>query len=241
MYDHLRCIALRTVKYDDRRVIVTAWSAERGRIGLLVPSGPSREACRRRAIMMPLGLFEGEVDVRPGRELLNIRDVYPMAVLPSLNSSPAKAVVAMFLAEVLDKVLRETPPDGLLAEYIFTAVTKLDAMTLRGVGNFPAVFLCGLGRFLGIEPDVGSWSPGKGLDMTDGIYRNSAPTSGRWLNPEEAAVGAMVQRMTFDTGSRLALPRQLRRIILDRILEYYTIHLAPMDSLRSLAVVRDLL
>ena len=241
MYEHLRCVALRTVKYDDRHSIVTAWSAERGRVGLLVPSGSSREATRRRALMMPLGIFEGEADIRPGRDILNIRDVRPLAVLPSISSSPSKSVVAMFLAEVLGKVLNDAAPDAMLAEFIFRSVITLDGLPPRGVANYPLVFLCRLGGFMGIEPDAGSWSPGKVFDMKDGLYRSSAPLGGRWLNAEEAAVGAMIQRLTFASGSRLRLSRGVRRVALDHILEYYTLHLTPLDNLRSLQVLRDLL
>lgn len=240
MYERLRCISLRTVKYDDRRSIVTVWSAERGRMGLIVPAGSSRGACRLRAIMMPMGLFEGEVDIRPGRDLMSIRDVRPLAVLSSMSSSPAKAVVALFLAEVLERILRESAPDRLLSEFIFGAVEMLDATPPRGVDNFPLIFLCKLGEFLGISPDVAEWRPGSYFDMTGGVYRRSAPTSGRWLGPREAATAAILQRLEFSTAARLGIDKPTRRAMLDAILEYYTIHLAPLDSLRSLEVLRTL-
>lgn len=241
MYQHLRCVVLRTVKYDDRHSIVTVWSAERGRVGLLVPGGASREAVRRRAIMMPMGIFEGEADVRPGRDLFNIRDVRPMAVLPSVASSPSKAVVAMFLAEVLERVLRDSAPDEVLSEYIFQSVVLLDKLEARGVANFPVVFLCRLSSFLGIEPDLGAWRPGMLFDMTEGVYRRSAPLAGRWLDERQSAVAAMIQRLDFASASRLRIARSVRREILNTILEYYTLHLVPLDNLKTLGVISDIL
>lgn len=240
MFTQLRCIALRTTKYDDRHSILSAWSVERGRIGFLIPSGASREACRRRALLMPLSLFEGVADIRPGRDLYNLRDVRPLAVLPGLSADPAKAVVAMFLAEFLEKVLRDTPPDGSLAQFVFESVVKLDSLGPRAVASFPIVFLTRLSAFFGIEPDWSAWRPGMVLDMTDGVYRATPPLSGRWLSPEESAVAVTVQRMSFETASRLRLTRILRRNILDAILQYYSMHLAPFE-LQSLQVVRDLL
>ena len=53
----LRCIALRTTKHSDRHSIVTAWSEQLGRVGLLVSAGNGREDRRRRALMMPLSLI----------------------------------------------------------------------------------------------------------------------------------------------------------------------------------------
>lgn len=240
MFQQLRCVALRTVKYDDRRNIVSAWSAECGRVGLIVPAGASREASRRRALMMPLGLFEGVADIRPGFDLLNIRDVRPIAVLPSLSASPSKAVVAMFLAEVLEKVLRESPADENLFNFIHRSAEKLDKMPQAGVPNFPLVFLCRLGGLMGIEPDISEWQPGKVFDMVEGIYRSSVPTNRRWLDSDEARVAAIVQRMTFESAARLLFPRKMRRDILDVILEYISLHLSPIDNLRSLPILREL-
>ena len=240
MYTHLKCIALRTVKYDDRRSIVSVWTAERGRLGLLVPAGASREASRRRALMMPLGLFEGEADIRPGRELFNIHDVKPLAVLPSLSDSPAKAVTALFLAEVLDRILRDTPPDPALSRFIFESVVRLDSMNPRGAANFPLVFLARLTAFLGFEPDLSTWRKGRVFDISGGCYRPSAPISGKWLDAEEAAVAAMVQRLDFDSAQRFPMPRSVRREIISRLLEYYSIHHVPMASIHSLPVLIDL-
>ena len=241
MYESLHCIALRTIKYDDRRSIVTAWSAERGRVGFLVPAGASREARRRRALMMPMSLFEGEADVRPGRDLLSLRDLRPSRVLSSLSFNPAKAVVAMFLAEVLEKALRDTPPEPLLTDFIFSSVEALDSVDRPvGVANFPLVFLFRLGRFLGIEPDTGSWSPGKVFDLTGGRFRSSAPTQGRWIGADEARVVWLLGRLDYDKASRLGLPRALRRQALDTILEYYTIHYTNLSDLKSLPVVKEI-
>ena len=241
MYSSLHCIALRTVKYDDRRSIVTAWSAERGRVAFLVPSGASREARRRRALMMPLSLFEGEADIRPGHDLLSLRDVRPSRVLASLSGDPAKAVVAMFLAEVLERVLREAPADSLLTEFIFQSVGALDGLERAvGVANFPLVFLYKLGRFLGIEPDAGLWRPGRIFDLQGGQFRASAPLQGRWIEADEARFVHLLGRLDYSTASRLGIPRGDRRKALDTILEYYSLHYVRLTDLHSLPVVQEI-
>ena len=98
MLTHLNCIALRTVKYSDRNNILTAYSREMGRVALLMSAGGSREAVRRRAVTMPLTPFECIADVRPGRDIYNVRE--PRALLPlhGLHSNPVKGAVVMFMA-----------------------------------------------------------------------------------------------------------------------------------------------
>jgi len=241
MYESLHCVSLRTIKYDDRRSIVSAWSRERGRVSFLVPAGNGREAQRRRALMQPLCLFEGESDIRPGRDLFAIRDVRPMRVLPDLCCDPAKAVVAIFISEVLERVLRESPPDTALSDFIFDAVTRLDAMRRAvGVANFPVLFMYKLGFFLGIEPDAGEWKPGRIFDMTEGCFRQSAPLQGRWLDADDSRSVVILHRMSFGASERLGISRAVRRRILDGIIEYYGIHHTPLDNLKSLPVVSEI-
>lgn len=227
-------MTLRTVKYDDRRSIVAAWSVERGRVAFLVPDGAGREARRRRALMMPLCLFEGECDVRPGRELLSIRDLRPLAVLPDLAGEPMKVVVAMFVAEVLERVLRQAAPDAVLSEFLFRSVALLDALPPgRAVANFPVVFLFKLGSFLGIEPDCGEAARGRIFDMREGRFRRSAPTSGRWLDAGEARWVRVLHAMSLERAGRLRMGVETRRHVLDRVLEYYSMHLVSMAGLHS--------
>ncbi|MDE6301656.1 MAG: recombination protein O N-terminal domain-containing protein [Muribaculaceae bacterium] len=240
MYENLECISLRTVPYDDSRSIATVWTRQRGRMSLMVPSGSGREARRRRALMMPLGLFEGCVDIRPGREIFSMRDVRPISVHTDIACDPAKGLVAMFLGEVLDRVLRTSVHDPLLSDYIFGATDILEAIgSGRGTANFAPVFLCKLMRFLGIEPDWGSYRRGTVFDMEEGTFRTAAPTVNRWLPADEAAVAHLIGRMGWNTIERMPMTRETRRCILSRLLEYYSMHGFNLSHLKSLEVATE--
>lgn len=240
MYQQLRCVALRTIKYDDRRSIVSAWSEQLGRVSFIVPDGSSREARRRRALLMPLSLFEGVSDVRAGRDLLSLRDLRPAFVTADLSSDPVKAVVAMFLAEVLERVLRETQPDRLLTAFLFESVVRLDGMADRtSIANFALVFLYRLGYFAGIQPDVSTWRRGSCFDLTGARFRPSALPGGEWVDGAGARLVRVLDGLTFDNSCHLHLTRAARGALLDGILRYYTLHHTPLDDLRSLEVVRE--
>lgn len=239
MLQTIHAIALRTVRHDDRHSILTAWTAEFGRLGILIPAGASREARRRRALLMPLSLFEAVVDIRPGRNLYNIHDVRPLTILPTITADPSKAAVALFCAEMLEKALRESPADPLLTSFIFKAIEHLDSLSPRGVAAFPIVLMARLAAFLGIEPDGTTWQPGYILDIYAGRYRPTPPVDSPWLSDEEAKIAVIIQRLTFATADRFPFSRTMRRKALDRIIQYYSIHLVPLD-LRSLDVLRSI-
>jgi DNA repair protein RecO (recombination protein O) len=240
MFQKVTGVALRTIKYSDKNSILLAWSAELGRISLLMPAGAGAESRRRRALSMPLCLFEGQVDVRPGRDVLTIRDMRCAAVTPDLSAHPVKITLAMFLAEILSAVLNENgQADPVMWQFIHDSVIDLDAAADEHLANFHLLFLYRLGVILGVEPDLSTWQPGRVFDLVDGIFRSAPPLHGKYIESSEAHAIIALSRLTSRTVSLLKLSRDQRARLLEGILQYFTIHITPLDNLRSLDILRS--
>ncbi|MBD5185563.1 MAG: hypothetical protein HDS92_03030 [Bacteroidales bacterium] len=238
----LNIVTLRRVSYNDRHSIITAWSRERGRVSLLVPDNAGRSGARARALMAPPSLAGCLADIRPGRDIFTVSDIRPLHPLADLRANPLKSMVAMFLAEVMAAILRESQPDAPLFDFVKLALEHLDALTEpRAVANFHLCFLYQLGRFLGVEPDASTWRPGRLLDMHDGLFRATPPPHADFLDAAESEAAALMSRMTFDNIKKWRLTRHQRNRSLDVILRYFAIHLAPgLAQMQSLEVFRAL-
>lgn len=190
---------------------------------------------------MPLGLVECMADVRPGRDILSMRDVRPMAVMsPVATGDVVKMALAAFMAEVLGLLLRERTPDEHLFDFVASMAAELAAAG-PGVANFHLMFLYRLSRFLGVEPDVATYAPGRFFDMREGVFRILVPIHADYLSPQEGRVVVMLSRMRSHNLHRWRLNRNNRNDILDHILDYYARHLGVRtDSMSSLAVLRTL-
>lgn len=240
MKETLHIIALRTVRYSDRNDILSAFSLERGPVSFLIPAGKGREASRRRALLMPLGAVECSADIRPDRSIHQMTSPRLMAPLHSLRVSPVKSALTMFVAEALSVLLREAQPDATLWRFIMDSVLELDAMPERRSANFHICFLVRLGALLGIEPDTSLYAPGRIFDMIDGTFRASAPAHSEFLTGDEAAAAALVCRLTYRNMYRLKMSRNQRGRLLEGVLRYYALHYAPIDNLRSTAILHSL-
>lgn len=240
MRRQLHMITLRTVRHTDKSSILTAYSRELGRVAFAVPAGTGREASRRRALLMPLGLVECVADIRPGREIHMMHD--PRAVMPlhGLRSNPVKSAIGVFVAEVLGLVLRDGPPDGPLYEYVYRNVVVLDALPGVGIANFHLCFLYGLGRFLGIEPDVADYRDGMIFDMVDGCFRMTQPLHRHFLDSAASRAVVALSRMTLENMHVFKMSRQQRNDLLNGVLDYYSLHYTALNGLRSLDVLREL-
>ncbi|MDE5744509.1 MAG: DNA repair protein RecO [Paramuribaculum sp.] len=240
MKQKMQIICLRTVRYSDSANILSAYSLESGRVSFLMSDGKGRESARRRALTQPLGIVECVADVRPGREIHRLADLRAMTPLTTLRSNPIKCAVALFMAEVLGSLLRESQTDEAVWRYIERSVLALDEIEAARVANFPLWFLYGMGRCLGVSPDSSEYYPGMVFDMDGGIFRKSAPLHRNYVSAERSAAVALLERMTLENMHLFRFTREQRGEVLDGILHFLSIHHAPLAGLKSLDVLRTL-
>lgn len=240
MKQDMHIICLRSVAYSDSKSILAAYSLEAGRVSFLVSAGKGREAMRRRALTQPLGLLECVADVVPGRDIHRLAEVRPLHPLAALRSNPMKCGVVMFLAEVLGVIMRESQGDASTWRFIERAIVEFDALDAAKVANFHLWFLWGVGRCLGISPDVSAYDVGKVFDMSDGIFRTSAPLHRNFVAPEQSHTVALLGRMSIDNLHLFRFTRQERNAVLDGILRYLSIHITSLGGIRSVDVLRSM-
>ena len=216
MFTPVVCIALRTVKLNDSKNLLSAWCRELGRVTFAVPSAISREGRRRRALTAPMCVFEGVSDIRPGRDIQTVRDVRAVPSSLALNPSPAKLVTAMFLAEVLDLLLRRSQADEPLSDFLFGSAEALSVLDdPRAVANFHLVFMYRLAHFAGIGPELYGYSRGSVFDMREARFRPTVPLHADFLRGDECTVLMALSRADYVSAARLPLDRQGRRAALD--------------------------
>lgn len=242
MYTPLHCIALRSIPHTDNTSLLCAWCREAGRVTIAFPAGNSREARRRRALTPPMALFEGCADLHDSRSIIHIRDISPSAESVALAlPDVTRAMMATFLGETLDMLLRRCVPDDDLSNYIFDAAHRLSSLRGGSLANFHILFLFGLTKPIGIAPDMSTYRSGSIFDMRNGIFRPTQPLHHDFLSAAEASVIPILARLSYDTMQRMHLSREQRRAILDAIFDYYGIHLGTAAVVKSLAVLEQTL
>ncbi len=239
MYVNSRCLALRTIKYSDAKSIVSVWSDALGFITVSVSAGAGREARRRRALMMPMSVFEAVVDAKPGHEMVTLRDVRSVGVVAGMDG--ARTIVALFMADFFERVLRNCQPDVSLTAYVFNTAALLRSVSQAALANLHLFVIYRLTGVLGFEPDMSTWRAGACFDMRDGRWRLVPPSDGnRYIDSDRSEGLILLDRLNIRNIGRVRLSRDRRNELLDGLLEYYTIHHTPLTGLTSLEIVRTL-
>ena len=239
MIEKLQGVVLRTIKYNDKNAIVRVYTDSRGIMAFLLPQGNGRTARQKRALFQPMSLVEIVSDVRSGRDLHNIKEARCLHPMAGLHTDPAKNAVALFITELLSNAIVEQERNPRLFAYIAGSIQLLDR-TDKGIANFHICFLYNLGVFIGIEPDSGTYRPGRIFDMEGGVFTDRRPPHGHFIEGEEAEAVYQLSRITFANMHLFRFNRGQRNRLLQLTLDYYRLHNSSIGELHSPAVLADL-
>lgn len=238
MTEKFTAIVIDVTRHSDRYDIVTLYTRQRGRLAFLSPAGSGRTARMRQARLLPLAAIEGDFRFKPTAELQKLGAFAPLEVWAGIYGDPVKQMIAMFLSEFLNRLLRATMPDAALWDYLYGSLRLFDRMQ-DGLADFHVVFLASLLPFAGIQPDLSTYSNGMLFDLQSGRFTLSLPPHRDYLGPDEAAVVPTVCRLSFANVSRLRLTAAGRARIIELLLRYYAIHFPGTANLKSLDVLRQ--
>jgi DNA repair protein RecO (recombination protein O) len=227
MLNKTKGIVINYMKYRESSLLVTIYTAEFG-ISSYVENGVrSAKAKHKIALFQPLTLLELEVYHKPGKGLHRISEAkcyYPYRRIPF---DIAFSSIALFLTEVLGKVLKEEEANPILFEFLEESFQLLD----QGSGhmeNFHLQFLWRLSEFLGFHA-------GQVGEFLDQLREVGVPGMGE-LDPKA------VQTL-FDShyGEAIGINRAQRASILRALIYYYGLHMESFGELKSLQILQEVM
>lgn len=243
MKEKLRFIALRVVKVNDTTSILEGYSREKGVVSILLKLSQSKESMRRHRVLQPPAIIECTGESRPAKQFTYISEPIPMIAIERIYSNPIRNALAIFTTELLGILLHEQGPDERLFDFIFSSIETLVKQPVSKIANFHIAFMRQLAFFLGIEPDFGSYITGARFDMDAASFRQAT----LWDNPgnlrpeTESLFISKLHRINFRNMHLYRLTRDQRNATTDVMLQYFTLHYAKANAMKSLPILRSLL
>lgn len=232
-------IVLKQIKYGETSIIAHLYTRRWGRLGILVPGARTSSKNRKAHLFQPLTILELEVYYKASRDLQKIKEVRNHNPFMHLTGDPVKSSVALFLAEILNKALREEEPNEELFDFLDSHIQILDIMD-TGVGNFHIYFLLRLSSYLGFNPSLPPDEKDLWFDLSLGTFTPVPPAHDSFLAPGLASL--LIPFLTVQASglASIKIDRQKRNDLLEGILRYYYLHLEGLGEIRSHAVLQAL-
>ena len=244
MIERIEGIVTEIVKHNDKHNVVTLYTRTRGRMAFLVPVGKSKNGRLRNAVIQPMAVVAAEVNIRGGKELYTLRQPTPLRLWHNIYSNPLKSSILFFITEFCNRLLRQYPADELMWEFLLQSLDYLEEARSQKISNFHIAFLIRMSSLAGIEPPARNWEKGDQFDMLTGEMtdrENPEFLRRRILLPEdESSVVPGILRMNLRNMHCFRFTREQRNRLLNRILEYYSVHLSINREYKTLDVLREM-
>jgi len=191
-------------------------------------------------MLQPLHLVDMVVYHKANSSIQRISELRPSPVFRSIPYDILKSTIIMFLNEVLYKSIRQQNADENIFDYIFNAVSWFDE-TEEANASFHLAFLLKLSRFLGFAPSTQTKSDQSYFDLQEGEFKSLPPLHPYFLDKTAASLFITLFTTPFEKLNEIKMDNATRRLILDKILIYYTLHTASFGEIRSHQVLEDVL
>lgn len=233
-----RGIVLNSIKYGDKAVIVNLLTDTLGRQSYIVQGlGSGKGRGSKLALLQPMFTLEFEGLISDKTDLHRMKDVHSGVLLQSIPYDIRKSTIALFMAEVLYRLIGESEANSQLFDFIWGSVEALDAME-EGVANFHLWFLAHISRFLGFAPG-NEYIEENFFDMREGEYTPIRPLHDKFLNTEYARLLNDLIECDVEYLGEIGLNRNQRVDMLQGLVDYYIVHLESIRRVQSIQILQE--
>lgn len=232
-------IILHVSKYGDNKLIVNTFTKHYGRVSYSVVIPSSRNKVSALPYCQPL--FQNEVEYVGANNtgIFKASRITPAVTYSTIPFSPAKTAVAMFLAEVLSRVLSFSEQNEEMYNYISTSLRVLDSPDYKGK-NFHLKFLLQLAKYMGFYPG-NRYSEGRPcFDISKSMFEEDRPGVPHLIRPPYGKIFSTILDTDIIHCEDIEMSGNDRSYLLERVIEYYGYRFDNMNNIRSLDVLQTI-
>ena len=239
MIHKIRGVVLHHIKYKESSAIVHLYTDLYGRQAYLVHSIRAKKSKYPHNLLQALTFLEIEAYHKEGRELQNLKEMRNYIPYRTIPFEMNKSSQAIFLAEVLYKVLREEEASPRLFEFLEQSLQLLDVSD-EGMVNFHLMFLVQLMKYLGFYPENNFGDRLTGFDMRDGKFGDGTSIHPDYFDTHSSALLKRLLTGSFKDLAQMSVDQEIRVRFLSDLMDYYKLHIQGFGTVKSLPVLHEI-
>lgn len=235
-----RGIVFRAFKYSESSLIVDIYTEAKGLQSYIVNGVRSQKSKQNASIFQVMTLVDLVAGVREDRGLNRIKEIKSAFVYRAIPFDVRKSAVGTFITEVARKTIREAEAHPALFAFLYNTFLFLD-QTQYPVANAHLHFLVEMSGFLGFMPG-GDLSPDTPVfDLQEGVFADTLPSAGYCLDFELSKAFYALLQTNYADCHNLRLANGQRRQLLNKLLDYYRLHLEHLPEIHSHQILQEIL
>ncbi|MBK8711101.1 MAG: DNA repair protein RecO [Niastella sp.] len=244
MIYNTKAIILRSIRYGDTSLVVTAFTERFGVQTYIVNAARSAKKSSAKAILFqPSAQLEMQAYHQEQKAMNRIKEANWAFLYQHILSDVVKNSIALFMIELLHKTLKQPEQNIDLFYFCEDALQQLDQASMEVAANFPLYFVLQLPHFSGLQIQD-DFMPGKReiLDLQEGRFVSSVPQHTYYLENENAQLTAELLRiMQPGELADIKLNKNIRRVLLAAYISYFQLHIQDFGNLKTLPIIQEVL
>jgi len=234
-------IVLKTFKYSETSVIAKVYTQKLGLQSYIINGVHTPKAKYKPALLQPLSLLDMVVYAREHKEIQHVKEIAPAGMLVSIPHHVVKSAIALFIAEILYKTLKEETGNAEQFDFLQNTILFLDQCTSNQVvANLHLWFLVHFTAYLGFFPQQNFFYTDRNIfDLREGLFVHRLPTHPYSLTLPHSYTLSQLLKMPIDQIDLIKLDKKQRHELLGAMVNYYQLHVAGFSEVKSVQVLND--
>lgn len=220
-------IVLGYIKYRETSIIAKIFTKDLGLQAYIIQGVRAKKPKYNIALFQPLTLLDMVVYHQKQRGVQRVAEVQRYTPNNDILANIKKATIAVFLAELLAKVIREEERNEDLFNFLWQAVVSLNEKTV-GYEFFYLTFMLQLGHYLGF-----------GISTVQDIY-TQLRRSGQYWEIDQETLGGLNALLSGKVAGHIDMDRVVKRRVTEVIIKFYQLHIDSLHTLKSLKVLQEI-
>lgn len=237
MLHKTRGIILHTIKYSETSVICKIFTRDLGLQSYMVNGVRTAKPSSKAPLFRPINILD-LVAYHKGKDgLQRLKEYNNGFIYRSLPFDIIKSSIALFMIEVLNKVITSDDPNPELYDFVEETFVDLDQAGATD-NNFHLYFLLRMSRYLGFTP-AGEYSEEYAFfDLREGSFTKDLLSEKQFLvmPPYSQYISALLEE-----NDQVLLTNKERTEVLEYLLKYYTYHLQGFSGIQSHKILHEVL
>ena len=232
-----RALVIKSIKQGETSSIVSCYLEEIGFKSFLVKGLYGQKKSRfSKAHFFPLNIININYSFNENRNLGFIKEVKSEFLFNTIHADIQKSSVVVFLSEILNSVFREElEVNQDLFNFLLSSLVWYD--NSKECNNYHIKFLIELTKYIGFHPNIRN-KDDMYFCLESGSTSSTKPLAGN-IEGEDLNLFKKLLGMKFEDLNTMSINRESRTRILNKIIDYYSLHLQMFKTPKSIHVFAE--
>jgi DNA repair protein RecO (recombination protein O) len=237
-------IVLRTIQYGETSIITSIYTELFGLQSYIVKGvrQSSKKTQAKTAYFQPGAILEMEVYHNSLKNLQFIKEYKWSVLFNNVLFDVVRNAIAQFMIELFLRSIKQPEANPELFYLLEGSLMQADKATDAVVANLPLYFALHLATESGFQLQ-GSYSTERSvLDLKEGMFIEEEPAHLQYVSGNIAEIISKIQHINFYNDlENIKLNREIRREVLDVLLQYISLHVTEFKEMKSLMILQAVL